>query len=165
MREPKRHANQKPPALRDPLITQAKFDEHKAKLARLLSQRPAAAQEVARLAEMGDFSENAAYQMAKGRLRSINYRILELEDTLKHSNIVQANLNTDYVQVGHTVVVDLNGRQKTFKILGSSETNPGQGVISRNSPIGEALLGEKVGAEVEIPLNNRTSKFKIISIS
>ena len=85
---------------------------------------------------------------------------------LKHANIIKTNLNTDKVRLGHKVTAEINGQEKTFQILGSSETNPGSGIISQNSPIGDALLGERVGEIVEIKLaNGKTVTYKIIKIS
>jgi transcription elongation factor GreA len=57
------------------------------------------------------------------------------------------------------------GKEKTYLILGSSETNPSAGIISRNSPLGAALLGRKAGDIVEVFLANKKTEYKIISIS
>lgn len=150
----------------DPYLTEAKFKELKNKLERLKAYtRPQAAQEVKRLAEMGDFSENVGYQVAKGRLRGLNQRILEIEDHLKNALIFYPNKNTQVIQLGHTVLLEINNKQKTYTILGSSETNPTAGVISHNSPIGSALLGHRVGDEVKVTLADKEIIYKIIKIS
>lgn len=146
----------------DPLLTEAKFAELKNKLARLKSVRPQAAAEVARLAEMGDFSENAEYQIAKGHLRGINLGILKLENQLNNAVIITPQKQTDTVQVGHTVTVAVNGKEKTYQILGSSETSPGKGIISHNSPIGAALVGRKVGETVKIRLADKEVEYRIV---
>ncbi|MBP7992716.1 MAG: GreA/GreB family elongation factor [Candidatus Magasanikbacteria bacterium] len=148
----------------DPMITGAKFTELKEKLDYLKTKaRPQTAVEVARLAEMGDFSENYAYQAAKGRLRGINNNILKLEHQLNRAEII-APKNDDRVQVGHTVVIECDGKEKTYQILGSSETDPTRGIISQNSPIGSALLNKKIGETVKIQLANKEVEYKIISI-
>lgn len=150
-RKPGKYANQE----RDPHLTQEKVDEMKAELERLkFVSRPRAASEVKRLAEMGDFSENAAYQMAKGRLRGINQRILELDDHLKRAVIIRPD-SSGVVQLGSTVTVEISGKQKMFLILGSTETDPAAGVISHKSPIGAALMGHRVGDTVSFLLANR----------
>ncbi len=151
----------------DPYLTEAKFNELKNKLERLKTYtRPKAAQEVRRLAEMGDFSENVGYQVAKGRLRGLNQRILEIEDHLKNAVIFHPNKNTQVIQLGHSVTIESNGKEKTYTILGSSETDPTTGIISHNSPIGSALLGHQVGDEVKIELaNGKELNFKIIKIA
>jgi len=120
--------------------------------------------EVSRLAEMGDFSENAAYQMAKGRLRGIHRRIQEIETQLKHSAIIEAKQNTDSVHLGQKVTVKSDGQTKTFQILGQTETNPSAGIISRYSPLGTLLLGKKIGDIVEVQSENKLIKYQIVSI-
>ncbi len=150
----------------DPYLTEAKFQELQDKLEKLKTHtRPRAAEEVKRLAEMGDFSENVGYQVAKGRLRGLNQKILEIEDHLKNAIIFRPNKNTQVVQLGHQVTIESNGQQKIYTILGSSETDPTAGVISHNSPIGAALLGRQVGEIVTIKLVDKEKKFKIIKIS
>lgn len=149
---------------RDPQITAAKFEELKKKLEKLKKTRPEAAAEVARLAELGDFSENAEYQLAKGRLRGINYKILELESELNQAEIIEPKKDTEEIQLGHTVTVKSDGKQKTFQILGSQETNPTKGVISHQSPLGAALVGRKVGEKVKVKLTNQEVIYEIIKI-
>ncbi len=148
----------------DPLMTQAKFDELTKELQKLKEKRPWAASEVARLAELGDFSENAEYQHAKGRLRRINSEILRLEAEINQAEIISASKNSHIVSVGSTVTVKVEGKQKTYQILGSSETDPSKGIISRHSPIGSALLDHAVGDEVPIIINGRTVVYTIIAI-
>jgi len=150
---------------RDPNLTAAKFDDLKQELERLKTvKQPRAILEVKRLAEMGDFSENAAYSIAKGRLRGINDRIVELTEYLKRTVIIQPSKNSGVVQLGSTVTVEINGRQKTYTILGSSETDPTSGVISHKSPVGAALMGRRVGDTVEIQLAGKRVEVKIVRI-
>jgi transcription elongation factor GreA len=148
----------------DPHITSQKADQMRQELGRLLKiSRPAASDEVAELAKLGDFSENAAYQMAKGRLRGINNRILVLEDKLNNAVIIECTPGK-CVQLGNQVTVETDGQTKIYQILGSQETNPKQGIISQHSPIGAALLGHKINDEVEIEINGKTIKYRIIKI-
>lgn len=149
----------------DPLMTEVKLAELKNKLARLKSVRPEAAAEVSRLAQLGDFSENAEYQTAKGCLRGINNGIESIENQLNHAVIITPQKQTDIVQIGHTVTVAEGDKQKTFLILGSAETNPAKGVISHNSPIGAALIGCKVGDDVTIKLAAREATYRVVKIN
>jgi transcription elongation factor GreA len=144
-------------------MTQAKVDDLQRQLAKLKAQHPQAAKEMQRLAELGDFSENAAYQMAKSRLRGINERMRQLDERLKHAVII-APQNDGTIGLGSTVSVELNGVKQTFLILGSSETSPGQGVISHHSPIGTALVGRKAGDELTIKLTDREISCRIIAV-
>ena len=160
IRKPGKYTHQKV----DPSMTRAKYDELKLRLESMKKKQPALREEVKRLATDGDFSENAAYQIAKGRLRGLNQRVLETENLLKRAEIIEPRDNKT-VQLGHFVTVEINGKTKTFQILGSTETNPNAGVISHNSPIGSALIGKKVGETVSIQLANREVEYKIIKIS
>lgn len=149
----------------DPLLTEGKILELTNKLDRLKNfTRPKAAEEVKRLAELGDFSENVEYQLAKGRLRGINDSITKIENQLKHAIVIPDHKQTDTVQLGHDVTIQNERGVTTYKILGSVETNPHQGVISHNSPIGAALLGHKVGDIIKIKTNTKEVEYKIIKI-
>ncbi|MFA6534561.1 MAG: transcription elongation factor GreA [Patescibacteria group bacterium] len=149
----------------DPNLTPAKFRELEAELARLKTvSQPRAIKETARLALMGDFSENAAYQISKGKLRGINQRILDLENRLKFAEIIQPNKNSGVVQLGQTVTVSASGKTYTYQILGSTETDPRTGVISHQSPLGSALIGRAVGDTVSVKLANKTVEYKIVKI-
>lgn len=149
----------------DPHITPEKFAALSAKLQRMTAvDRPRLSEEVKRLAAMGDFSENAGYQLAKGRLRGLNQRILDAEDLLKRAEIIVPNQDNGQVGLGHSVTVEVNGKLKTYKILGSAETDPLSGIISHISPLGAALLGHKVGDMIAVALNDRTIAYKIVKI-
>lgn len=149
----------------DPLLTEKKAFELSEKLKRLKEiSRPRAAEEVKRLAELGDFSENAEYQLAKARLRGINNNILLLETQLNQAVIIKPQ-KTNTVQVGHLVTIEGKNGQKTYQILGSVETDPQKNIISRNSPLGAALLGRKVRDVIKIKLANKEVKYKILKIT
>jgi transcription elongation factor GreA len=161
IRKPGKYTNLKP----DFRITREKFDEIKSRLEKLKNiSRPRASQEVKELSTTGDYSENAGYQMAKGRLRGINQRILDMEEIIKNAIIIKHEENCGFVELGHTVTVFVNGKEKKFKILGSSETDPGQGVISHNSAVGKALLGRRVGELIKILVGDKEIIYKILKI-
>ncbi len=164
MRVPTRKSERENIKPMDLHITQVKFNALKNKFERLKKSRPALANEVKRLAEMGDFSENAAYQIAKGKLRGLNNSMTKIDYLLKHAIIIKIQSNKNIVQVGHTVTVEVNGKQKNFQILGSAESNPLQGIISKNSPIGLALIDGRVGDVVKIKLKDKIVEYKIIKI-
>ncbi len=147
------------------MLTAEKARELENKLDRLKNfSRPKAAEEVRRLAELGDFSENVEYQLAKGRLRGINNGILSIENQLKHAEIITPQQQTDTVSIGHTVTIHNGKNNKTYLILGSSETNPQQGIISHISPLGSALLGKKINDTVQVKTGDRETSYKIIEI-
>lgn len=149
----------------DPKITPEKLAALTAKLKRMVElDRPRLSREVKHLASMGDFSENAGYQLAKGRLRGLNQRILDTEDLLKRAEIIESNPDKSSVGLGHTVTVMVNDKIRTYQILGSTETNPAGGVISHSSPLGSALLNRRVGDSVTVTGSDRATEYKIIKI-
>ncbi len=149
---------------KDPLLTEAKLKEIKDKLSRLKKNHPHAAAEVRRLAELGDFSENVEYQLAKGKLRGLNNAILMLERQINDAEIIKPEKQKNRIQVGHVVTVLCNGKQKKYELLGSAETDPQKGIISHNSPIGAALIGRKIGDKVKIKLANKEIECEILKI-
>jgi len=82
---------------------------------------------------------------------------------LKYANIIKPK-NNSAVQIGHTVTVQIEDKEKTYQILGSTETDPGNGIISHNSPLGLALLDKRVGDKFEIKIGTKNKKCTIIGI-
>ncbi len=165
MRIPTRKPGKYADHFRDPHMTQEKFDELSTLLARLKKARPEAAAEVKRLAEMGDFSENAAYQLAKGRLRGLNQKLMETEDHLKHAKIIPSAASNGIVQLGSSVTVEQAGKQQTYRILGPTEANPGKGIISHLSPLGAALLGKATGDSFQVNLAGSQVQLRITAVA
>ena len=158
IRKPGKYAGLK----HDPYITQEKYNKLKASLSRLINiDRRPAIKEVKEQAAFGDFSDNAAYSIAKGKLRGINNRILKIEGYLKTAIIIKEGLKSDTVQLGSTVTVESNGKVSTYKILGSAEVDIAQGIISHNSPIGAGLIGKRKREVVKIKIKDKETEFKI----
>ena len=148
----------------DPLMTTGKFLELKTTLDKLKKSQPGAAKEVMRLAELGDFSENVEYQLAKGRLRAINQHILVTESRLNQAVMIAPQTQSNTIQIGHMVTVLVGGKEKKYTILGSSETHPERGIISNQSPIGEALLGHHIGDRVHVMIGQKEVEYHIQKI-
>lgn len=101
--------------------------------------------------EFGDFSENAEYQEAKHRLRSISSRMTILTERLKNVIVIEKDGNDiGTIQLGSTVVLQMNQRTLTFEIVGPQEANPIRGRISHLSPLGAALIGHKAGERLSV---------------
>lgn len=165
MQTPKRRIGKYAHLLPDQHITLEKYQKLEAEYHKLKKfVRPPAIEEVKRLALMGDFSENAAYQIAKGRLRGINQRLIDIENLLKRSEIIDTGKKNQSVQLGCTVTIELDNKEKTFQILGSTETDPLKGIISHNSPIGQALMGRKINEKFKIKIKDREAECRIIKI-
>jgi transcription elongation factor GreA len=113
--------------------------------------------------EFGDLSENSSWDDAKERQAFIEGRISEIGNILKHAKTITKGDN-GVVSVGSKVHVSLDDGKQVFHIVGSTEADPDSGKISDESPIGQALLGKKVGdkAEVEVPAG--TMSYKIMKV-
>lgn len=158
-------AVQNAPIAPDPYITEEKLIELKNKLKHLKEIQPQAMADVGRLAQNGDFSENVEYQLAKGRLRGMNNVILNLEKQINQAVVISKSNSNDKVVLGSKVTVISKKGEKTYCILGSTETNPILGIISQNSPLGLALLGHKLNDKVKIIIaSGEEVEYKIIKI-
>ncbi|SRR6266498_342819 len=116
----------------------------------LKSQRTSVAQKIADARDYGDLSENAEYDAARAEQGQLETRILEIEEILQNTSIIE-NTKTSKVAVGVTVVLKSDkGKMVSYVIVGSVEADPLEGKISDESPIGQALLGKKVGETVAI---------------
>ncbi len=145
----------------DLTMTQAKLDALKSKLEHLKTVNlPKAIKETQHYGENGDFSENAEYQIAKGRLRSLNRQIEKLNYDINHATVITTNTDISTVQIGHTVRLQTPAGEQTFQILGSAESNPTAGVISFKSPLGEALLGKAIADTITV----RNAQYRILEI-
>jgi len=113
---------------------------------------------------LGDLSENAEYHEAKDALGFIEGRILEIDDLLKNAIVIEEEKGGSNVRVGSSVAVSVNGKEKKFTIVGSNEADPLTGKISNESPIGRALLGAKVGDEVDVETPSGTAVYEILRI-
>lgn len=165
MRIPKRKPSRYSDVNPDPYLTKEAILKLKAELDRMLNKtRPKLIEEMQLAASNGDFSENHAYQMAKGRLRGLNHRILIIEEQLKQAIPIEDNKKDGIIRIGSTVTLEINGKQRTYQILGSQETNPTSGKISHVSPLGLALLNHKAGETIPVQTESKTVEYKIISV-
>ncbi|MDD3404328.1 MAG: transcription elongation factor GreA [Hespellia sp.] len=117
--------------------------------------------------EQGDLSENAEYDAAKDEQRDIEARIEELEKILKNVEVVvEEEVDFDKVNVGCTVLVHDKefDEEIKFQIVGSTEANSLKGKISNESPVGKALIGKKVGENVEVETQAGIMEYKVLKI-
>jgi transcription elongation factor GreA len=115
----------------------------------------------------GDLKENADYHDAKDEQGFVEARIRDIEDSLRRAQIIDENGPSDVVRVGSTVTVSEEGfdEEETYVIVGAAEADPAEGRISNESPIGQALLGSRVGDVTMAETPDGALKFAIISIS
>ena len=128
-------------------------------------KRPKLVERLAFARNQGDLAENSDYQNAKDELEFLDGRITELEDVLKKAVVVHSNSKSDQVSFGTKVTVKANGKELFFEIVGEWEADPANRRISHTSPLGQALVGKKVGDEVEVEAPVGKLTYKILNIS
>ena len=130
-------------------ITDSGRKELEKELAELKSRRGATAEKIAEARSFGDLSENAEYDAAREEQGLLETRVIEIEDILQHASIIKS---ADATVVGLGSAVELKNSDKTvtYTVVGPVEADPMEGKISDESPIGQALMGKKVGDEVTI---------------
>lgn len=110
--------------------------------------------------EFGDLSENAEYDAAKEEQSFVEAEIKEIEEKIDNAVVIdERSLSKDIVSIGSTVVVAFlfDGEEddpETYQIVGTTEANAEDDRISNESPLGEALIGRKVGDVVEMTAPN-----------
>lgn len=114
--------------------------------------------------EYGDLSENAEYHEAKEEQAFIEGRILEVEQILKIADIVETQKASE-VSVGSTVHLERNGAKVIYHIVGATESDPLNGKISLESPLGQALLGKKRGDSAQIETPNGTVVYTVTEVA
>ena len=115
---------------------------------------------------LGDLSENSEYEDAKNEQAFLEGEIIDLETKIRNSDIIQSNGGSDVVQMGQKVVIkDLEfDEEMTYSIGGSAEADPTEFRISNESPVGAAIIGQKVGSTVEVHVPAGVLQYKIMEI-
>ena len=146
--------------------------EGKAKLEKELDtlinvERPKNIEDIQAARAQGDLSENADYDAARKEQARIEGRIQEIKNMLENAKIIDnAPSSSKVVSLGSTVtIVDLSdGEEATYRIVGSVESDPDNGLISNASPLGAALIGYGVGDEVVVKVA-KEYKVRIVSLN
>ena len=131
-------------------------------------ERPKASQAIAEARDKGDLSENAEYDAAKEAQGMLEMRIARMEDNYANARLIdESQLDVSKVLVLSTVELlnKVNGTKMTYTLVAQSEADLKTGKISVNSPIGQGLLGKKVGEMAEITVPSGTIQLEITNIS
>ena len=150
------------------LISKKKYEELKKELKRLEEEEMKKISLSLKAAkEQGDLSENAAYAQAREDREMLLKRIFELKRILKTSKVVSENqikTKSFKIQFGSKVTLKIGKEIKKFEIVGKEESNPKEGLISDESPLGRALIGKKLNDEIEIETPKGKKKGLILKI-
>jgi transcription elongation factor GreA len=155
-------------ARRKVFLTPEGRDELREELDELVNlKRPALAERLRKAIAQGDLSENADYHTAKEEQSFLEGRIQEIEAILRTAEIIQETRRSNVVSLGSRVTVIEEGTQdsETFRIVGVAETDPVNGKVSYESPIGRALLGRQVQDVVMVEAPGGEIAFRITEIS
>ena len=126
-------------------------------------KRPIAVKRLSDARELGDLSENSEYTAAKQDLAFMDGRIAELEDILRNAKVISGHAKNQ-VSVGSKVTVTIKGKQEMFTVVGEWEADPMQRKISHESPLGKALIGKRMGEQIEVEAPAGKIMYKIVSI-
>lgn len=119
--------------------------------------------EIAR--EYGDLSENAAYHDAREEQGFIEGRIMELEDLIKKAVVVDSrDYKKDVANIGNKIKILLDNKEQEIELVGATESDAINGLISYISPLGEAIMNKRVGEEFDVNIPKGIIKCKILEI-
>lgn len=128
-------------------------------------RRPYIVQKIKAARELGDLSENFEYHAAKNEQGMMEARINELEAIVKNHVLIETRAANGVVNMGSTVRFSEDGQdEETYRIVGPAEADPKAGRVSYESALGKAMIGHRVGDEVEVSTPNGTYSVRIIAI-
>jgi transcription elongation factor GreA len=134
-------------------ISKEQYEKLKQELGYLKSQvRKQIAERLKNAVEMGDISENAEYDIAMAERENLERKIAELENILKIAKIISDSKSSNRILPGKKfdVIEKLTNKKYTFTLVGFGESNPSEGKISTDSPLGKAFLNKRAGDEVVV---------------
>lgn len=147
-------------------LTPERLEELKAELNELKTvKRIEVSERLKRAKELGDLSENSEYFEAREEQSQVETRIFELEEMIKNASVIEKPAGTTkIIQIGSTIEVSKDGHKSKFTIVGSNEAKPEAGLISNESPLGRAFLGQDAGKIVKVKTPKGEVMYKILSV-
>ena len=152
---------------RETFLTPQGLDQLKEELSHLRTvRRQEVAARIHKASETGGTVDNAEYDEAKNEQAFTEGRIRDLENIVSNAVVASSKKGRrDTVEFGSSVTVAAaGGNKRQYTVVGSAETAPLEGKISNESPVGRALLGRKVGDEVEVETPSGVTKLKVTKI-
>jgi transcription elongation factor GreA len=130
-------------------------------------KREEVAERIKQAREFGDISENSEYDDAKNEQALLEHRISTLQEKLRRARVIKdSDIDTDRVSVGSTVTLrdKKKGDIRIYTLVGSAEADPTKARLSNESPVGQALLGKKVGDSVTVNIPVGALDLEILAI-
>ncbi len=127
--------------------------------------RPQIAAKIKAARELGDLSENFEYHAAKNEQGMKEARIKQLETILKNHVLIHGDREPGVVSMGSTVRFQEEGEaEESYRIVGPAEADPKAGRVSYESALGKALLGHRVGDQVEVVTPNAAYRVTVVHV-
>jgi transcription elongation factor GreA len=146
------------------LLTPEGLERLKAELEVQRARRVEAAERLKEAFQPGDIEDNPEYEQAKEEVGLIDGRIYELEEMIGRAEIIHEH-HSNVAEPGSTVeVVDADGSAETYHLVGAVESDPSEGRISVDSPVGRAIVGKKKGDKVTVNVPQGTLQLTIKSV-
>ena len=148
-------------------VTREGYDRLQAELRELTEvRRPQVIAAVAEARSHGDLRENSAYDAARHDQAMTEKRIADIEHMLRSATILDEEIAREpgVVGLGSTVVVDFDGEDERYTIVGAIEARPAEGLISNESPIGRALIGKRAGDQAVVSTPGGETSLSIKSV-
>ena len=146
-------------------ITPEGLKEFEKELVERMEKRKTIAQAIKSAKEQGDLSENAEYSAAKAQQAENERRVNWLNCVIDKAHVVEKK-GQDQVDLGCLVELAREDEDDnmTVHVVGTHETDPANGKISHQSPLGQAIIGKKKGDKVEVETPNGKEKYEIKDI-
>lgn len=155
--------------MKDIYLTKEGIDKLQQELKQLIDvDRKDVIKKIKETREYGDLSENAEYDAARAQQSMIEGRIEELEALLRKARVIDTSKSRSNgkVSMGDRLKVSIDGDEMDVQLVGSAESDPAKGLISIESPLGQALLGSKVGDTVHVAIpDGGTVDYTIVTIN
>jgi transcription elongation factor GreA len=155
------------------IISRKTYEKLKIELEKLKTEeRKKIAEKIKAAKEFGDLSENSEYQSALEEQKKLERKIFELEQILKSAKIINdktksKDTSNKKINIGSNVkLVDLDTKKEfSITIMAFGESNPMEGKITIESPLGKSLLNKKEGDIIEVNIGNNKKKYKIKAVN
>lgn len=147
------------------MITKDGYEKLQGQLTELQTiKRPAALKDLQEVSGSADWRENAQLIQMQNALGHIDAEIHRLEMLLDQCQIVEPQSDDAKVDVGETVVLQIDGEVETYTIVSPAESDPDHGRISYESPLGRALLKQNVGDEIDVKAPAGLRHYRIMAV-
>ena len=130
------------------------------------TRRPNLIEQLQEAKRNGDWMDQTEYMLVEAELAFVDGRIAELQHMIDHAQLIGPGNEDNVVNIGETAVIQTSkGETEQYTIVGVAEANPTLGLISNESPLGQALLGHKVGDEVTVHAPIGDLHYRIVSVT